>query len=93
MYVNKNCSFHTGCASHFENPTNFKILKEPLLLQKQTLHQQKALNLSYLEPEVQGRGITMWAWRCHRRQRVKNPKRGHNIQQNMLLRRDGVAFS
>ena len=28
----------TGCASHFENPTNFKILKEPLLVQKQTLH-------------------------------------------------------
>ena len=22
---------NTGCGSHFENPTNFKILKEPLL--------------------------------------------------------------
>ena len=31
-------------------------LKEPLLVQKQTLHQQKALDISYLEPEVQGRG-------------------------------------
>ena len=29
-----------------ENPTNFKILKEPLLVQTQTLHQQKALDLS-----------------------------------------------
>ena len=63
----------TGCGSHFENPTNFKILKEPLLVQKQTLHQQKALDISYLEPEGQGRGIIMRAWQCHRRQRVKKP--------------------
>ena len=41
--MNKN----TRCGSHFENPTNFKILKEPLLVQKQTLHQQKALDLSF----------------------------------------------
>ena len=47
----------TGCGSHFENPTNFKILKEPLLVQKQILHQQKALNLSYLEPERQCQGL------------------------------------
>ena len=65
----------TGCGSHFENPTNFKILKEPLLVQKQALHQQKALDLSYLEPEGQGRGIIMRAWQCHRRQSVKNPPR------------------
>ena len=38
---------------------NFKILKEPLLVQKQTLHQQKALNFSYLEPKGQGQGIIM----------------------------------
>ena len=67
--------FCTGCGSHFENPTNFKILKEPLVVQKQALHQQKALDLSYLEPEEQGRGIIMRAWQCHRRQRVKNPPR------------------
>jgi hypothetical protein len=24
----------TGCSSHFGNPTNFKILKEPMLVQK-----------------------------------------------------------
>ena len=46
----------TGCASHFGNPTNFKILKEPLLVQKQTLHLQKAHDLGYLEPEGKGRG-------------------------------------
>ena len=66
----------TGCASDkTRNPTNFKILKEPLLVQKQALHQQKALDLSYLEPEGQGRGIIMRAWQCHRRQSVKNPPR------------------
>ena len=37
----------TGCASHFGNLTNFKILKEPLLLQKQAIPQQKALDLSF----------------------------------------------
>ena len=29
----------------------FNILKEPLLVQKQTIHQQKALDLSFLETE------------------------------------------
>ena len=65
----------TGCGSHFENPTNFKILKEPLLVQKQALHQQKALDLCYLESEGQRRGIIMRTGQCHRRQRVKNPPR------------------
>ena len=37
----------TGCGSHFENLTNFKILKEPLLVLKQMIHQIKALNLSF----------------------------------------------
>ena len=37
----------TGCSSHFGNLTNFNILKEPLLVQKQKLHQQKALDLSF----------------------------------------------
>ena len=42
----------------FENfaPTFFNILKELLLVQKQTIHQQKAWDLSYSEPEKQGRG-------------------------------------
>ena len=41
----------TGCGSHFRNPGVFNILKEPLLVQKQTLYLQKAHGLSYLELE------------------------------------------
>ena len=42
---------------HFEKKYQafFHILTEPLLKQKQTIHQQKAWDLSYLEPEGQGR--------------------------------------
>ena len=43
----------TGCVRQNENPTEFKIVNEPLLVQKQMLHQQKALDLSYLELEGQ----------------------------------------
>jgi hypothetical protein len=32
-------------------PAFFNIMKEPLLVQKQTIHQQKALDLSFLETE------------------------------------------
>ena len=39
--------FSTGCASHFENLTNFKIVKESWLVLKQTIHQKKALDLSF----------------------------------------------
>ena len=47
------------CDSHFRNPAVFNILKEPLLIQKQTLHQQKALDLSF--------NLTPWkrAWNYH----------------------------
>ena len=47
----------TGCGSHFENPSNFKILTEPLLVQKQTIHQQKALDLSF--------NLAPWKWAWH----------------------------
>jgi hypothetical protein len=33
------------------SPAFFSILKEPMLVQKQTIHQQKALDLSFLETE------------------------------------------
>jgi hypothetical protein len=33
------------------SPAFFNIMKEPLLVQKQTIHQQKALDLSFLETE------------------------------------------
>ena len=36
---------------------NIEYLTEPLLVQKQTIHQQKAWDLSYLELEGQGRGM------------------------------------
>ena len=44
---------------HFEKKSQafFNILTEPLLVQKQTIHQQKAWDLSYLEPEGQGHGM------------------------------------
>ena len=38
------------------SPAFFNILKEPLVVQKQTIHQQKAHDLSYLELKEQGRG-------------------------------------
>ena len=47
----------TGCASHFENLTNFKIVKEPLLVLKQTIPQQKALDLSF--------NLAPWKWAWH----------------------------
>ena len=44
---------------HFEKNSQafFNILTEPLLVQKQTIHQQKAWDISYLKPEGQGRGM------------------------------------
>ena len=44
---------------HFEKKSQafFNILTEPLLVQKQTIHQQKAWDLSYLEPDRKGRGM------------------------------------
>ena len=60
----------TGCVRQNKNPTNFKILKEPLLVQR-----QKALDLCYLEPEGQGSMTSLGNQRCHRRQGVKNPPR------------------
>ena len=45
------------CFKFFFPLAYFNILTEPLLVQKQTIHQQKACYLSYLEPEGQGRGM------------------------------------
>ena len=33
----------TGCGSHFQNPANFKILKVPVLVFRQTIPQKKAV--------------------------------------------------
>ena len=44
---------------HYEKKSQafFNILTEPLLVQKQTIHQQKAWDLRYLEPGRKGRGM------------------------------------
>jgi hypothetical protein len=44
---------------HFEKNSQafFNILTKLLILQKPTIHQQKALYLSYLEPEGHGHGM------------------------------------
>ena len=44
---------------HFEKNSQafFNILTEPLLVQKQTIHQQKAWDLSSLESDGKGRGM------------------------------------
>ena len=44
---------------HFEKKSQafFNILKESLLVQKPTIHQQKAWDFSYLEPEGHRRGM------------------------------------
>ena len=47
----------TGCGSHFRNPAPFNILKKPLLVLKQTIHQQKALYFSF--------NLAPWKWACH----------------------------
>ena len=70
-YQPQKCPFFlvcTGCDSHFRNPVVFNILKEPLLVQKQTLHQQKVLDLSFnLAP-------WKWAWHCHEAATPSCPK-------------------
>ena len=45
---------HTGCVRQNENPTRFKIVKEPLPIQNQTINQQKALDFSF--------NLTYWNW-------------------------------
>ena len=62
---------------HFEKNSRafFNILTKPLLVQKQMIHQQKARDLSYLQPKGQRRGIIMGLLPCHRRQKLKNPLR------------------
>ena len=47
----------TGCGSHFRNPAPFNILKKPLLVQKQTIHEQKALDFSF--------HLVPWKWAWH----------------------------
>ena len=52
-FIKYRFSSYTGCKSDIWKKVQVNILKEPLIVQKQTLHQQKALDLCYLEPERQ----------------------------------------
>ena len=61
----------TGCGSHFRNPRPFKILKKPFLVLKQTLHQQKALYLSF--------NLTPWKWAWHYQEGATPPRREKHI--------------
>ena len=63
---------------HFEKNSQafFNILTEPLLVQKLTIHQQKAHDLSYLEPEGQGRGMV---------RRVPRPLAAKDIEKKVNL--------
>jgi hypothetical protein len=51
---------------------------------KQYISKKPLISALILDPETR-RGFIMRMWPCHRRQRVKNPFRGHKIQQNMLF--------
>ena len=63
---------------HFEKNSQafFNILTEPLLVQKQTIHQQKAWDLSYLEPDRKGRGMV---------RRVPRPLAAKDIEKKVNL--------
>jgi hypothetical protein len=68
-YLKKSASFlFDFCCNNNKNkleqkkpPDFFKILKEPILVQKKYMRHMKALILSFFEPEQQGRGIIMGA--------------------------------
>ena len=63
---------------HFEKNSQafFNILTEPLLVQKPTIHRQKAWDLSCLEPEGHGRGIV---------RRVPRPHAENDIEKKVNL--------
>ena len=63
---------------HFEKNSQvfFNILTELLLTQKQTIHQQKAWDLSYLEPDGKGRGMV---------RRVPRPLAAKDIEKKVNL--------
>ena len=59
-----------------------------LYLNKRYISRKSLTSALIWHPES-GRGTIMRAWPCHRRQRVKNPFRGHKIQQNILFAASG----
>ena len=63
---------------HFEKKSQafFNILIEPLLVQKQTIHQQTAWDLSYLGPEGKGRAMV---------RKVSHPLSAKDIEKKLNL--------
>ena len=61
------CPSSTGCNSIFRKIFKFKIWKKPMLVQKQTIHQQKALDLSF--------NLTSWKWAWHYHEAVTPSRR------------------
>ena len=59
------CDLHISWHKQYISSTFGQILKEPLLVQKQTILHMKAPILSFLETEGWGCGITMEATRPH----------------------------
>ena len=53
------------------SPAFSNILKEPLLVQKQTLHQQKALDISF--------NLAPWKWAWHYQEGATPPRREKNF--------------
>ena len=49
------------------SPAFFNILKEPYVVKKQTIHQQKALDLSF--------NLTPWKWAWHHQEGATPPRR------------------
>ena len=66
-------------------------MKGPLLIQKQTIHQQKAWYLSYKEPEGQGRGMVrrvprpLAAKDIEKKSKFNGAKSGQNFFFNILM--------
>ena len=56
-FISKNTSGNTGCKSPNDTLSKINILKEPLLVQKQTIPQQKALDFSF--------NLAPWKWAWH----------------------------
>ena len=76
---NPSCSFSTGCNSGKWKKVQANILKELLVLMKQTIPQQKSLDLSFnLEP-------WKWAWHYNGAAKPSCPKRSQKPSMPTML--------
>ena len=73
-------NIHTGCNSDISKKVQVNILKEPLLVQKQRIHQKKALDISFLETE------SLRAWHY---QEDTTPHKGTSLASQFLEKNSG----